>query len=179
MKLFGPTVAIVLVSLSFLGCSNKKNPNKDSQIASKRRNSPPQNNDQRDNAPQEIAFRPDGTLSIVSIDGTKLVSIEYERAETPETRSKGLMYRNSMGELQGMLFIHKDAAPRYMYMKNTYISLDILFLDNEKRIIKIYHNTQTRSEELLPSVDNARYALEVNAGFCERHGVHEGDLLEF
>ena len=88
------------------------------------------------------------------------------------------MYRNGINELQGMLFVYKDTAPRYMYMKNTYIPLDILFFDSEKKIIKIHQNTQPRSQELLPSIKNAQYALEVNAGFCARHEVHEGDLHE-
>ncbi len=129
--------------------------------------------------PTEIAFNVDGMLTILTQDGAKCLTLEYELADTPERRAQGLMYRKNLDELRGMLFAFDDAAPRFMYMKNTYIPLDILFLDSDKKIIKIYKNTEPCSEDLLPSVRDARYALEVNAGFCAQHGVQEGDSLNF
>lgn len=172
MKSFLPTLALIAAGLSFLGCSNKSN-----QALALPKKNPPKINTQ--NMPQtEIAFRPDGSLSIFSANGAKLATIEYECVQTPEDRAKGLMYRHSMDELQGMFFLFNEAAPRYMYMKNTYIPLDILFFDSEKKIIKIHQNAKPCSEDLLPSIKSAQYALEVNAGFCTRHEIHEGDSYE-
>jgi uncharacterized membrane protein (UPF0127 family) len=124
-------------------------------------------------------FHCDGKLTIAGQDGQKSIDIEYECADTPSKRAQGLMYRRSMEEYQGMLFIFNDIAPRYFYMKNTYIPLDILFIDNEKKVIKGYYNTQPMTDDLLPSIADAKYALEVNGGFCARHGISEGDLLKF
>jgi uncharacterized membrane protein (UPF0127 family) len=64
-------------------------------------------------------------------------------------------------------------------MKNTIMSLDIIFVNENKEIIKIHKNTKPYSEESLPSVKPSIYVVEVIAGFCEKYGVKEGDKIEF
>lgn len=171
MKVFGRVGVIVLSGL-LVGCSNNKPRELNKKIARSVMRSRPEKS-----KPGDIAFHGDGTLSIISSSGAKIIDAAYERANTPEKRAQGLMYRTSMDEQQSMLFVYEDVAPRYFYMKNTYIPLDILFLDGEKKVVSICRNTKPCSEELLPSVSGARYALEVCAGFCQRHGVVEGDLV--
>ncbi len=177
MKITGYEVFLVVFSLCLSGCSNK---DRLTQVTPKKRVF--HRSTSKNGATQPTNFQRDGSLTIISQQPEKKLSkitIEFERADTPEKRAQGLMYRTKMDELQGMLFVFDDIAPRFFYMRNTYLSLDILFLDNDKKIVKIYHDTQPESEELLPSVADARYAFEVCAGFCKRHEVAEGDLLEF
>ena len=166
---------VLLVILLFLPmCSNKIKLNHDSD---KKQNVSRSNS--KASVQHSTIFHCDGKLTIVGQDGQKNTEIEYECADTPSKRAQGLMYRRSMDEYHGMLFVFNDTAPRYFYMKNTYISLDILFIDNEKKIIKGYYNTQPMTDDLLPSIADAKYVLEVNGGFCTRHGISEGDLLKF
>ncbi len=174
MKIAWYEVLSVVIILCLPGCSNKDD---QKQYSSKMKNI--HRCRKKNCVIQPTSFHRDGSLTIISSQSGNKTLVEYELAKTPEKRAQGLMYRPSMDEQQGMLFIFDDIAPRYFYMKNTDLSLDILFLDNEKRVVKIYPNTQPHSAELLPSVSDARYALEVCAGFCVRHGVTEGDTLEF
>jgi uncharacterized membrane protein (UPF0127 family) len=62
-------------------------------------------------------------------------------------------------------------------MKNTYISLDIIYTDDQGKIVTIQPNTTPFSEEIVPSYVPAQFVVEVNAGFCQRHGILEGDWI--
>jgi uncharacterized membrane protein (UPF0127 family) len=64
-------------------------------------------------------------------------------------------------------------------MKNTYISLDILFVDSNKEIVTIQTNTQPLSTEPVPSYKPAKYVIEVNAGFCSKYNIKEGDRISY
>lgn len=174
MKLNSKTIVLFILSLSFCGCSSKKNSGASKPHSPKHKKATPSVYPN-----PKIAFCKDGILTLNTPNGSPLAILDYEQATTPEKRAIGLMYRTTLEENQGMLFIFEDMAPRYMYMKNTLIPLDILFFDDEKKVIKIHHNAQPRSTELLPSIKNARYALEVNAGFCTKNGITEGFVLNF
>lgn len=125
---------------------------------------------------QESFFSCDGTLSIIRTH-SGCISFEYERADTPAKRARGLMYRAHMKDSQSMLFIFDAERPRFFYMKNTYIPLDILFLDKEKKIVKMYHHAKPLSCDVLPSECAACYALELCAGSCERNNIMLGDTV--
>lgn len=105
--------------------------------------------------------------------------IDVEIAETDDARHLGLMFRESMKEDEGMLFVFSDEEPQGFYMKNTIISLDIIFINSKKKIVKIHHRTEPFSERDLPSVKPAKYVVEVNAGFTEKFGVREGDFIDW
>lgn len=105
--------------------------------------------------------------------------IDVEIAETDETRQKGLMFRESMQEEQGMLFIFPAEEPQGFYMRNTIIPLDIMFINSKKQIIKIHKKTEPFSERTLPSLKPAIYVVEVNAGFTEKFGIKEGDIIDY
>lgn len=96
-------------------------------------------------------------------------------ALTPEQRAQGLMFVHDLGEHQGMLFPGRERAVLRMWMKNTYIPLDMLFLDAGGRIAGITAQTTPLSEATISSPGPVDAVLELNGGFAARHGVRTGD----
>lgn len=128
----------------------------------------------------EIKFTREGSLSIRDGETDSLLQqITIEIAETPYERETGLMYRKSMEEDQGMLFIFEDEQPRSFYMKNTIIPLDILYINGDLQIISIARNTEPLKTDGIPSGGPARYVLEVKAGLSDQWDVREGDKIEY
>jgi uncharacterized membrane protein (UPF0127 family) len=107
------------------------------------------------------------------------VQVAVEIANTEEKRQFGLMYRTDLPEMQGMLFLFPREGPLAFWMKNTPRSLDIIYINSAHTIVGIVRNTTPFSEENLPSREPAQFVLEVNGGFCRRHGINEGDRIEF
>jgi len=103
-------------------------------------------------------------------------SIKVEIAATPELRARGLMYRDSLGDDRGMLFVYPDEAPRGFWMKNTRIPLDIAYADGTGRIVRIAH-MEPFDTNTTPSTYPAKYALEMNKGWFEAKGVAVGAVL--
>ena len=126
-----------------------------------------------------IAFRADGELSFVNKEGKLLTKINIEIARNEDEHMRGLMYRSSIPHDAGMLFKYDNEELRLFWMKNTYISLDIIFADKNKRIVTIRRFTEPLSIASISSNSPAQYVLEVNAGFTQKYGIHEGDRLEF
>jgi uncharacterized protein len=108
-----------------------------------------------------------------------LAKIEVEAAINPAERSQGLMYRTSMDEDKGMIFLFEQMEMQSFWMKNTLIPLDILFIDDKGVINTIHKNTVPYSERSLPSKQKSQFVVEVNGGYCNRHGIKEGDLIEY
>lgn len=130
--------------------------------------------------PPEPVFTKENELSIISGEnGQSIKSIDVEVADDEAQRAQGLMYRRSMKDEQGMLFLFDRPAPQSFWMRNTYIPLDIIYVDENKKIITIHENTTPLSEISLPSNGDAQYVLEVNGGWCRRYGVKIGDVLEW
>ena len=104
--------------------------------------------------------------------------LDAEIASDPETRSRGLMFRRSLPEMSGMIFVFAEEAPLTFWMKNTLIPLDMLFADSSGRVVGIVENAVPLT--LTPrAVDGAsKFVLEVNGGWCARHGVARGDSLD-
>ena len=102
-----------------------------------------------------------------------------EIADTPQKRSFGLMYRRDLPESHGMLFLFPREERLSFWMKNTPLPLDIIFINAAHTIVSIAPNTTPFSEKPLPSDGPAQFVLEVNGGFCQRHGVTVSDRVEF
>lgn len=100
--------------------------------------------------------------------------ITAEIAEQDQDRRHGLMYRESMPEDHGMLFLFSNEVVRSFWMKNTLLPLSIAYADSSGRIVHIA-DMEPQSERLVSSQRPARYALEMNQGWFERHGVFAGD----
>lgn len=127
--------------------------------------------------PDDIQFTKDGELSIFKNDSL-IQTIDVEFAKNEMERSLGLMYRSSMDEHQGMWFIFPEEAPRSFYMRNTEISLDIIYLDKDKKVVSIAKNARPYDETSLPSEKPAMYVLEINGGLADKWGIDKGDRVE-
>ena len=110
--------------------------------------------------------------------------LTVEVADTPEERSKGLMYREKLSIENGMLFVFPEEDYRGFWMKNTLIPLDMIFVDAEGRIINIEEavpepNTSDENLKSYRSDEPAKYVIETNSSFTERKDVEEGDRVVF
>lgn len=98
-------------------------------------------------------------------------------ASTAEQRELGLMFRQELGPAQGMLFVYADQRPRSMWMKNTLIALDVLFISADAEIVAILKNLPPCRKDPCQIYDSqipAQYMLELPAGFVDRHGLGLG-----
>lgn len=131
------------------------------------------------NDANKIKFTKQGEVVFQDKNRNLVKKIDAEIAETEETRHLGLMFREKMEDNQGMLFIFPTEEPEGFYMRNTIIPLDIIFINSKKEIVKIFKNTTPFSEQDLPSGKPAIYVVEVNAGFCDKNGIKEGDFIDW
>lgn len=115
------------------------------------------------------------TLEIASKTGVHVFSVEL--AVTDEERARGLMFRRSVPEYYGMLFDFKREQEVQMWMKNTFVSLDMIFIQGDGRIRSIAENTETESERIIPSRGPVRAVLEVAAGTARKLGIQPGDRV--
>lgn len=104
-------------------------------------------------------------------------TIRAEVARTQEERSRGLMYREDLPEDAGMLFIFPDNSVRGFWMQNTYLPLDIAFMDPSFRIVDIQQMEPMTTDQHLGRAPFT-YALEVNQGWFEAHGIRVGDVAQ-
>lgn len=128
---------------------------------------------------KSIPFDKEGTLTFHPSTGLDSVTIAIEIADTDSARSRGLMQRASLPQKSGMLFIFDREEPRSFWMANTPLSLDIIFVNNDSSIVNIAKYTKPRSPKQIRSEGNARYVVEVPAGFTDRYGIVAGDRLSW
>ena len=134
----------------------------------------------QNNRPTEIQFKKEGELSFNKKENNQPIkTIDIEIAEGEADTALGLMYRYSMSENMGMLFIMDTEELCTFWMKETYISLDIIFLNNNLEIVNIHKYAQPLSEQSVPSVKKAKYVVEVVGGFCDKFGIKKGDRINF
>jgi len=100
-----------------------------------------------------------------------------EIARTQEEQARGLMYRPSMPQDHGMLFLFPDETDHAFWMKNTYIPLDMIFIGGDGRIAGIHPKATPLSEAPISVGRPAKWVLEVNGGWAEKHGVAAGDTV--
>jgi uncharacterized membrane protein (UPF0127 family) len=113
-------------------------------------------------------------LTISTISGDHIFNVEL--AETTAQRRYGLQYRKSLSSNTGMLFVFETIEPITMWMKNTFISLDMLFLSSNGKIVKIVHRTKPLSLNAISSKVPAKRVLEINAGVAKRLKISVGDM---
>jgi uncharacterized membrane protein (UPF0127 family) len=111
----------------------------------------------------------------ISINGYTLA---VELATTPSARHCGLSTRVELPKNQGMLFVYPTARPLTFWMKDTHIPLSIAFLDESGKIINIHNMVPNQTDERYTSSRPAKYALEVNQGWFQAHGVEIADTVE-
>ena len=109
----------------------------------------------------------------------KNITFNVEVAKTIEERRTGLMYRKKLLNNEGMLFIFPREKIIQLWMKNTYIPLDVIFISENKVIVDIKKNMEKLSETIVKSKVKSRYALEFNAGLINRLDIEIGDKVLF
>lgn len=135
--------------------------------------------EQRVIKPVVIEFKKEAELVLKNANDSIIKKLDIEIADDEYKTQTGLMYRDQMGELQGMLFVFPDEDFRSFYMKNTNIPLDIIYIDADKKIVSFQKNTQPNNETSLPSNAPAKYVLEINAGLSDEWQLEVGDKMEY
>ncbi len=112
-------------------------------------------------------------------NGNGKIKVEVEIADSPEERAAGLMFRESLGENSGMLFIFDDEKTRSFWMKNTLIPLDMVFISEDLEIIDIKYAVPCREDQCISYVSKepAEYVLEVNGNFTVRNSIAIGNMV--
>lgn len=123
---------------------------------------------------QTATFRKE---AVVIETGSGRWEIRAEIAETPAQQRQGLMHRKTLEENAGMLFIAPAEREMAMWMKNTPLPLDMLFLDNRGVIVYIAHDAKPFSEERIAAGRRVRGVLEIPGGSTKRHNIRRGDRV--
>lgn len=127
-------------------------------------------------AAEPLSAFPQSPLAIRTAHG-KIVHLTIWTADSPSRQEQGLMFVKDMDEHAGMLFVFPTTQRISMWMKNTYLSLDMVFVDANGRIEIIAPRTAPFSEDIIAPPLPARAVLELKGGACERLGIHAGDVL--
>jgi uncharacterized protein len=123
-------------------------------------------------AARAASFQP---LEIATKSGVQVFSVEM--ATTEEEKQNGLMHRKELPDGKGMLFDFSPEQQISMWMKNTYISLDMIFIRADGRILRIAENTEPLSTKIISSGGLAKGVLEVIAGTAQKYGIQPGDRV--
>jgi uncharacterized membrane protein (UPF0127 family) len=126
-------------------------------------------------------------VSIIGCSAPKQSSVSFgghrflvELATTLEQRARGLMYRQHLDEDKGMLFIFEDEEVHPFWMKNTYIPLDMIWIDKNRKVVFISKNTPPSTDEPYRAINprkKAKYVLELCGGTADKIGLDVGDKL--
>ena len=119
------------------------------------------------------------TIKVIIKNGKKNIYFITEVAKKKIEREKGLMFRKNLDKNKGMLFVFPSESKVSMWMKNTLISLDIIFISKNNKIVDIIKNTKTMTKEILTSSIKAKYALEINAGLVKKLNIKIGNNIYF
>ena len=119
-----------------------------------------------------------GPVAVIRGPGAA-VEISLEVAATPAERERGLMYRRSLAEGRGMLFVFDADGNQSFWMKNTLIPLDLLFIARDGTVVGIHANATPLSTANIAVGKPSRYVLEVPGGWAARHGISAGARVDF
>lgn len=146
-------------------------------MVNKANHTPPTTNAPGIMQPTSYEFMKQGELRFINAKDVFIAKIDIEIAQDDSKRTLGLMYRDKMSENQGMLFVFNDEDMRFFWMKNTILSLDIIFVNSNNEIVTIHKYTKPYSEESYSSDKPASYVVEVNAGFTDKYNLRVGDKI--
>src|SRR5207249_7239504 len=118
-----------------------------------------------------------GPVAVIRGPGS-VAEVSLEVAATPAERERGLMYRTSLAEGRGMLFVFDADGNQSFWMKNTLIPLDLLFIARDGTVVGIYASATPLSTANIAVGKPSRYVLEVPGGWTARHGIAVGARVE-
>ncbi len=124
----------------------------------------------------ELQQFPKSELTIISATGPHRFDVEV--AQTPAQMTQGLMFRTSLAPDAGMLFDYKQGTVATMWMRNTLIPLDMLFIDAQGRIVNIHERAVPQSLDVIAAAAPVRAVIELNGGTAARLGIRPGDRVE-
>ena len=127
----------------------------------------------------EPQFHKEGSLVFLNAEKDTIRQVDIEIADNTQESTQGMMFRTSMPYDRAMLFIMQYEREQSFWMRNTKISLDIIYVNGNKEIVTIYKHTQPYSQSPIPSFKKAKYVVETSAGFCDKFGIEEGNFIEF
>jgi uncharacterized membrane protein (UPF0127 family) len=116
---------------------------------------------------------------VLATQSGKELSVAVEVADTPAKRELGLQFRRQLDEDRGMIFLFPAERELSFWMKNTPISLDIIFINADRKIVGIAPRTVPFSTDGLSVHAPSQFVLEVNGGYSQRNGVSVGDSVRF
>lgn len=128
-------------------------------------------------APLDEAFRQ--SVLIISASDHACVRFDIYLAENNAQRRRGLMFVRSMPETTGMLFIYEEDGFLSMWMKNTFIPLDILFVRSDGTVSSIGYDAEPQSLQSIAALEPVRYVLELNAGIAEKYSIDQYSRLDW
>lgn len=130
----------------------------------------------------ENSIHAESGLSVISLaiqTDKATYDFRVEVAGTPQEQARGLMFRTSMGDNEGMIFPRDTPRPASFWMKNTVIPLDIIFIGGDNRVLNIAANTTPYSLDPVPSAGPALAILELNGGRAAQLGIKAGALVSW
>jgi uncharacterized membrane protein (UPF0127 family) len=127
---------------------------------------------------EPAAVAPPPRVIVETAAGDRL-PVAVELARTDEELTRGLMHRRQLAADAGMLFLFSESGPRAFWMKNTFIPLDMIFIDDGGRVVGLVERAEPLTTSPRDPGVPSRYVLEVNGGWAARHGVRPGDRVRF
>jgi len=124
-----------------------------------------------------VSARAAGEATLENISKSGVHAFAVELATNDAERARGLMFRKELPEGRGMLFDFDREQPVSFWMHNTYVSLDMIFIRGDGRILRIAENAEPMSDRLIPSGGPVRAVLEVVAGTAHKLGIEAGDRV--
>jgi uncharacterized membrane protein (UPF0127 family) len=161
-----------LLALGLLGCPHRS-------ASADPRAKPATGAPPAETAAKALATAPSSARVVLLPPGRDPVSVRVEVARTEEERRRGLMFRKHMDQDTGMIFLFERAEPLTFWMHNTYIPLDMIFIDEAMRVLGIVENAEPLTDSARAVPGRSRYVLEVNAGFSRRAGIASGTAVRF
>jgi hypothetical protein len=116
---------------------------------------------------------------ILETAAKKSYQVKVEVANDDLARARGLMFRRSLGEDSGMLFIFPDSEDHAFWMKNTLIPLDMIFIGEDGQVVGVVERAAPQTLNPRSVGAPSRYVLEVNGGYCAKRGIAAGDRVRF
>jgi uncharacterized membrane protein (UPF0127 family) len=120
-----------------------------------------------------------GAPEVVVEDRPQPLSFRVEVADTPSKQERGLMFVNHLPKERGMLFVFPHAARRYFWMVNTFIPLDMVFIDTEHRVTDVVHSAEPLSRSPRGSPEPSQYVLELAGGVASAQAIVPGTRVRF
>jgi uncharacterized membrane protein (UPF0127 family) len=130
-----------------------------------------------------IAHRPAPELAsarvVLDLEGREPVEVRVEVARTDSERRRGLMWRRHLARSSGMLFVFERQERQVFWMRNTFVPLDLIFIDAAHRVVGVVERATPLTEDDRAVGAASQYVLEVHAGFAEEHGLSLGTPVRF